>query len=249
MTLLESIFRAYRITNLLNGKSYIGITTADIAVRWKQHVGWARCRKSKQPLANAIRKYGPEKFVIEHIASASSWEDLCATEVLLIAQEGTFGGGYNATRGGDGMIGYKFTTRDIEALIAGTKKSYADRRELGVRHVRFGTKSSPEHVAKMRQGMKRYFENNPGDAGIRAGRLERPRKFGSGFSNSRKLTDSQVTEILFQRVTGATAKAIAREYGVSRECVRQILVGNTYQHVPHSFGHDFQAANSLGFGV
>ncbi|MBH9580891.1 hypothetical protein DOS62_06615 [Staphylococcus felis] len=47
-------YEVYKITNKINGKSYVGITTQGIKERFKQHC------QSKSCVGNAIRKYGKE---------------------------------------------------------------------------------------------------------------------------------------------------------------------------------------------
>ena len=59
----------YRITNKVNGKSYIGITKFPIEKRFKEHLYNATKRSLATYLYNSIRKYGEEVFEISHIAS------------------------------------------------------------------------------------------------------------------------------------------------------------------------------------
>lgn len=56
----------YKITNLINNKIYIGLTTLSLNKRWTSHK--AECkRNNKKYLYNAMRKYGIESFKIEEI--------------------------------------------------------------------------------------------------------------------------------------------------------------------------------------
>lgn len=55
----------YKITNTVNQKMYIGLTTTSIETRWKYHKKSAK--KPKAPLYYAMRKYGIDKFTIEII--------------------------------------------------------------------------------------------------------------------------------------------------------------------------------------
>jgi group I intron endonuclease len=54
----------YLVTNLINGKRYVGQTRKSLSERWKLH-----CRKSNNcfHLHRAIKKYGKENFSIEQI--------------------------------------------------------------------------------------------------------------------------------------------------------------------------------------
>jgi hypothetical protein len=95
----------YVITNTVSGNKYVGITTKPLNVRWNQHAHAARTG-SPRPLYKAIRKYGPEAFTIETVATAASVVELKQLECETIARLNTFargGTGYNLTLGGDGV--------------------------------------------------------------------------------------------------------------------------------------------------
>ena len=87
----------YKITNKVNGKSYIGQTRYTIEFRWKQH----QHKKDNTYFHNAIHKYGIENFSIE-ILEKCNIEDLNSREIFYIAKYDTFKNGYNLTIGGDG---------------------------------------------------------------------------------------------------------------------------------------------------
>lgn len=57
----------YKITNQINGKSYIGKTNlVSVQERFKEHIyDSKRTRMEKRPLYSAMNKYGSENFKIE----------------------------------------------------------------------------------------------------------------------------------------------------------------------------------------
>lgn len=87
----------YKITNKVNGKSYIGQTRYTIEFRWKQH----QHKKDNTYFHNAIHKYGVDNFNIE-ILEECNIEELNQKEIFYIAKYDTFKNGYNLTIGGDG---------------------------------------------------------------------------------------------------------------------------------------------------
>ena len=96
----------YKITNKTNQKSYIGITTRALSQRWAEHCGASR-KGSNKAIHKAIRKYGPENFLIESIDNSSkTLEELYQKEKEYIKQYNTFQShqGYNCTDGGDYFI-------------------------------------------------------------------------------------------------------------------------------------------------
>ena len=74
----------YRLT-FPNGKVYIGITTEPLTRRVRRHVLYAKQNKA-YALSAAIRKYGENSFLVEHLASAQCWEDLLLLERQVISQ-------------------------------------------------------------------------------------------------------------------------------------------------------------------
>lgn len=96
---------AYKITNRINGKCYIGVTTNSIRKRWNEHKCAAKAGDDKL-LYRAMRKYGLDNFELYEVGKTSSTESLMSLERTLIAAYGSFmhkGFGYNMTTGGEGM--------------------------------------------------------------------------------------------------------------------------------------------------
>jgi group I intron endonuclease len=68
----------YKITNLINGKIYIGQAIHDIQERLNGHIKQAEKFEASQQMliARAIKKYGKENFIIEVISSAFNKNEL-----------------------------------------------------------------------------------------------------------------------------------------------------------------------------
>lgn len=87
----------YKITNKVNGKSYIGQTRYTVEFRWRQH----QHKKDNVYFHNAVHKYGVENFIVETLEECE-YKDLNSREIFYIAKYDTFRNGYNLTIGGDG---------------------------------------------------------------------------------------------------------------------------------------------------
>lgn len=94
----------YKITNSVNGKSYIGKTLKDsISKRWSEHCkDFSKSRCEKRPLYSAMNKYGVDSFHIEELEECDV-DNINEREVYWIQYYRTFIEGYNATLGGDGQ--------------------------------------------------------------------------------------------------------------------------------------------------
>lgn len=90
----------YKITNIENKKSYIGQTIHAPEKRFKEHLNRALREETFYPLANAIRKYGKDSFVIEILGEYQA-NELNDWEKYWINYYNTFERGYNATIGGN----------------------------------------------------------------------------------------------------------------------------------------------------
>lgn len=94
----------YKATNTKNGKTYIGKTARSLAQRQKEHL--YNSKNPTTPFHYAIAKHGEEIFEWE-ILFKTKQDILTLLERLFIITHKTYKNGYNATRGGEGTIGWK----------------------------------------------------------------------------------------------------------------------------------------------
>ena len=116
----------YKITNLINGKLYIGKTSNSIKERWKEHISDSQKERcEKRPLYDAFNKYGIDNFQIEKIEEVENDDIACERENYWIEQLRTYVGfddcnGYNATLGGDSRRLYDYKELAKAYLELGT---------------------------------------------------------------------------------------------------------------------------------
>ena len=143
----------YRITNMINGKKYIGKhSTADV---------YDGCFGSGIAIKQAINKYGIDNFKKEIICYCDNEEELKEMEKYHIKKEGTFSKGYNLTLGGEGILGYKHTEDSIRKASDSRKRYYEENPEMrekisemakervGKLNPFYGRKLSQEHIDKL----------------------------------------------------------------------------------------------------
>lgn len=86
----------YKITNILNGKIYVGQTRQAIEKRFLQH------SKANSPLGDAMRQCGLENFTIEVVETCGTPEQLRTREMFWIrVLKCKVPNGYNQTDGGE----------------------------------------------------------------------------------------------------------------------------------------------------
>lgn len=104
----ESVL-VYSLTNIKNGKIYVGYTTQGLEKRFAWHCNDVRSG-SNLPLHRAIRKYGSPAFKLEILEDHLSLEKAQEREKHWIRLLGSLGSkGYNCTPGGEGTNGYRWT--------------------------------------------------------------------------------------------------------------------------------------------
>ena len=98
------MYTIYKITNTINGKIYIGKTTRNIKVRWREHCYTAMEGKRKGYLYSAIRHYGINSFTIEILETLNhpNIAHLNYAEQSYIIEYDTIKNGYNLIQGGNG---------------------------------------------------------------------------------------------------------------------------------------------------
>lgn len=100
----------YLITNLENGKKYVGQTMRTVEKRFNQHKFDAKHKKCNSYLHRAMNKYGEENFIVRELYSIITdtkeelLEDLNFFEIFFIDKYNTLApNGYNLTKGGDNV--------------------------------------------------------------------------------------------------------------------------------------------------
>lgn len=147
-----NIYSIYKITNIVNGKVYIGFTSKMPAKeRFYQHLSVAFCKNKNSYLYTAIRKYGKESFSFEILyQSTDRYYALEVVEPNLIKEYDSRNRyvGYNIKSGGsccehteETKIKIGTASRNRKRLQETTDKIAAANR---------GKKRTPEQRAKFR---------------------------------------------------------------------------------------------------
>jgi group I intron endonuclease len=124
----------YKITNICNGKTYIGITK-DIKSRFKYHTTRylnKRCREYNKLLYKSFRKYGINNFKFEILYKDITEKEAISIESELIKSTKSLSheNGYNISPGNDyyNIKGEKVNTC---VLTESQAQSIVDRRNMG----------------------------------------------------------------------------------------------------------------------
>jgi len=152
------VYSVYKVTNLENGKLYIGYTSKPVLERWKAHVYESRYGRKRRALTRAISKYGEKSFSVEPIYQSLDQEDALEKEVYFISEFETLTsqGGYNLTTGGTSGQHSEETKKKIGDLFRGEKGSWYGK--VGPNKGRKFSEESIRKSALARRGLKRSEE-------------------------------------------------------------------------------------------
>lgn len=143
-------FGIYRITNTVNGNTYIGKTGMNFGDRWDCHRAQLNGGYHDNPhLQNAWNKYGSDVFefaVVQEVSDVSLLNDL---EIMYIKQYREGGKCYNISDGGDGGL---FLGRHLSEE---TKRKIGEKNRVNMT----GRKASKETKKKMSDSQKKRYES------------------------------------------------------------------------------------------
>ena len=205
----------YGILNTINNKIYIGKTGMNFGDRWDSHKSLLRNGKHDNPyLQRAWDKYGANAFEFIIIEECSV-DDLDDKEKYWIKYYKDKKLSYNILDGGDGFNNLHLseeTKRKIgeknRVNGLGRKVSEETRRKMSESHR--GYKPTPEAIAKTVAASKAAMQANPPLA---------------------KLTPEDVRQIRLLNDDGVKSNDIAEKYGVSYQCIRDIILGKRWSHI------------------
>lgn len=124
----------YKVTNLINGKIYVGKTVNSLAYRRRSHEAGS-LRSDGFAFSSAIIKYGKDSFNWQVIDTAVSIGCLNEKECRWIAYFKSHGpDGYNLTDGGEGVLGLRHSKSSRERI--GNSLRGRERQPLSEEHKR-----------------------------------------------------------------------------------------------------------------
>jgi group I intron endonuclease len=147
----------YRISNKINGKSYIGQTVYDSPQkRWNVHKNNYLKETHQEYLYRAMRKDGFENFEFSILCLCKK-DELSELECKYIKDYNTFGvEGYNMTSGGEGRRDFKLseeTKKKISIAGKGRVPTEETRKKLSLAGI--GRKLTEETKAKMKETLSK----------------------------------------------------------------------------------------------
>jgi len=222
-------FGIYRITNKVNGMSYIGKTGMNFGDSWDSHRSLLRSGKHDNPyLQNAWNKYGEANFefaVIEAVSDAGLLNEL---EMAYIAEYRKRSMSYNLHDGGDG--GYNLGKH----LSDETKRKIGEKNRVNMT----GRKASAETRAKMSASRKARYAGWTDEERSAYGRIMSDRCRGYHWSdearkayserqrtnpNGAKFTADDILAIRAAAENGVSKAELATAYGTSPAYISSII--------------------------
>lgn len=152
----------YKITNLINGKIYIGqVYNKSIIDRFNRHCDGASSN-SRSYLGRAIYKYGKDNFKVEQIEECYSVQELNEREKYWIAYYNSTNGsiGYNLTPGGEGGNTYmRLSEKDLNKIKSKISKANKGRNNGNSVQIKCkSVKTCEEHYFNTIEEAKNFFK-------------------------------------------------------------------------------------------
>ena len=203
----------YKITNLIDGKVYIG-QTVNYNKRKKKHLSSLKNgNHHNEHLQRAFDKYGEDSFKIELIKKCNI-EELDKLERYYIKELDACNHdkGYNMMYGGQR---YRNFTKEVRLKMseAGKGRKFTDEHKKKISLAQKGKKISQESINKSIATKKRNKEH-------------------WGEKNPNALISDKIAEqIIIDLLKGISANDISNKYQVSNDVVYNLMYGKTYLHI------------------
>ena len=154
----------YKITNMVNGKVYIGQSIRPIEKRFQRHINDAVNNVLDTHFARAIRTYGEENFRLELVETCNTQEELNLREQYWIRYYDSIHNGYNETdaiykRGGNTY--FSKTENEMVEISDKIRQSKIGSKNPHSRSVKvFNVMTNEEHIFDTVKDCQEFFNEN-----------------------------------------------------------------------------------------
>jgi group I intron endonuclease len=226
-------FCVYKITNLVNGKIYIGKTN-NVDKRWYEHLRVSKTQEQTFYIYRSIKKYGSENFTIVVIDNNLIEQEAFEREKFWIRELNSNNPniGMNLTEGGEGPAGLKWSEESRDKIRGENNhnfgKSLSDETKeklsaslSGEGNGFYGKKHSDEVISFLKNREISDDIKNTISEGCR----------GENQWNA-KFSDNDILEIRRKWNNKECSQAeLARQYGVRRNTINQIVHRKRWTHI------------------
>jgi len=252
---MEPLIIIYRVTNIENGRAYIGQTKNGLMARKSVHMCDSRRKLSKNAFHRALNKHGPAAFKWEILEECKDLGHLNERERFYIKLLNTMSpAGYNLTEGGNANQGATDETREkLRELNLGDKnpmfgeipwnKGQETSEETKLRqsqarlalaqmpgyvHPTLGKKRTPEQIAKSAKGPR--MRGQAWQEAHKGQYSDEVRAVMSAKAKARKPNISKPVICLDTGVTYASAREASRQLNIAFQKISQCCLGHRKTH-------------------
>jgi len=153
------VYKVYRHLNLLNNKSYIGLTSQTIHERFLAHIAVSKTL-SQTKFSRALRKYSSDSWEHIELCSTTKTELALILEKFYIEYYDSYKNGYNSNPGGVGVLFHSKETRQKMSRPGAKNPMFGrSRPDLVLRNLTNNPAKSTEARKKISNSMKEASPN------------------------------------------------------------------------------------------
>lgn len=226
------MYKLYKITNLVNGKTYIGITSQSLEQRLSIHI--SHSRNPKYPIQYAINKYGSANFNIELLEESEDRIYISELEEPTIIKYDSRNNGYNVAVGGiGGNLGPEAYAKRKETIRNYTPERKAEHKER--LHLRNLGKTKETDAGRLSQSEK--IKGNTFALGLKHSEetKETIRK-----ANKKPKTQTTRQKMSNSAIVNKNGQRFSLYRGCCLCCKREFDLGNLIQHLKRMNKNELQ---------